>query len=53
MSYHRISAIQSNRKCHLAMGESRALKMTPTTIYGTYRRTSFFRRRRLFIFWTV
>jgi len=25
MSYHRISVIQSNRKCHLAMGESRAL----------------------------
>ena len=25
MSYHRISVIQSNRKCHLAMGETRAL----------------------------
>jgi len=34
MSYHQISVIQSNRKCHLAMGES-------TTIYRIYRRTSF------------
>jgi len=25
MSYHRISVIQSNRECHLAKGESRAL----------------------------
>jgi len=25
MSYHRISVIKSNRKCPLAMGESRAL----------------------------
>jgi len=25
MSHHRISVIKSNRKCHLAMGESRAL----------------------------
>jgi len=46
MSYHRISVIQSNRKCHLAMDES-------TTIYCTYRRTSFFRRRRFLRFWTI
>jgi len=46
MSYHRISVIQSNRKCHLAMGES-------TTIYRTYRRTSFFWRRRFLRFWTI
>jgi len=46
MSYHRISVIQSNRKCHLAMGESTALSRT-------YRRTSFFRRRRFHRFWTI
>jgi len=46
MSYHRISVIQSNRKCHLAMGETRAL-------YRAYRRTSFFRRRRFLQFWTI
>jgi len=45
MSYHLISVIRSNRKCHLAMGESRAL-------YRTYRRTSFFRRR-FPRFWTI
>jgi len=28
-------------------------KMTPTTIYRTYRRTSFFRRRRFLRFWTI
>jgi len=27
--YHRISVIQSNRKCHWAMGESRALSAKP------------------------
>jgi len=59
MSYHRISVIQSNRECHLAMGESRALSrpcqnsMAPTTIYRTCRRTSFFRRRRFLRFWTI
>ena len=59
MSYHRISAIQSNCKCHLTMGESRALSrpcqnsMAPTTIYRTYRRTSFFRQRRFLRFWTI
>ena len=46
MSYHRISVIQSNRKCHLTMGES-------TTIYHTYRWTSFFGRRRFLRFWTI
>ena len=29
------------------------MKMTPTTIYRTYRRTSFFRRRRFLRFWTI
>jgi len=59
MSYHRISVIQSNCKCHLAMGESRALSclcqisMTSTTIYRTYRQTSFFRWRRFLRFWTI
>ena len=58
MSYHWISVIQSNRKCHLAMGESRTLSclcqnsMTPTTIYRTCIRSSFFRRRFL-RFWTI
>jgi len=27
--------------------------MTPTTIYCTYRRTSFFRRRRFLRFWRI
>ena len=27
--------------------------MTPSTIYRTYRRTSFFRRRRFLMFWTI
>jgi len=58
MSCHLISVIQSNRTCHLAMGESRALScpcqnsMTPTTIYRAYMRTSFFWRRFL-RFWTI
>ena len=29
------------------------MKMTPTIIYRTYRRTSFFRRRRFLRFWTI
>jgi len=46
MTYHQISVIQSNCKCQ-------KMKMTPMTIYRTYRRTSFFRRRWFLKFWTI
>ena len=36
-----------------AMTPMTQMKMTPTTIYRTYRRTSFFRRRRFLRFWTI
>jgi len=35
------------------MTQMKKMKMTPTTIYRTYRRTSFFRRRRFLRFWTT
>jgi len=36
-----------------AMAPMTQMKMTPTTIYRTYRRTSFFWRRRFLRFWTI
>jgi len=35
------------------MTQMKKMKMTPTTIYHTYRRTSFFRRRRVLRFSTI
>jgi len=35
------------------MTQMQKMKMTPTTIYRTYRRASFFRRRRFLRFWTI
>ena len=35
------------------MTQMKKMKVTPTTIYRTYRRTSFFRRRRFLMFWTI
>jgi len=35
------------------MTRIKKMKMTPTKIYHTYRRTSFFRRRRFLRFWTI
>jgi len=35
------------------MTQMKKMKMTPTTIYRTYRRTYFFRRRRFLRFWTI
>jgi len=35
------------------MTQMKKMKMTPTTIYRSYRRTSFFRRRRFLRFWTT
>jgi len=57
MSHHRISVIQLNRKCHLAIGEGRALSFlcqnsTQTRRIKAYRfthRRTFFLRRKIFL----